>query len=275
MAAVKLSRVPSPIWVMLLVFASILVPYLFWQGTWFGRALTDQQLAKYLDDTAKPRHIQHALSQIADRIVRHDPAVAKWYPKVVASANSPVMEVRLTAAWVMGQDNHNEEFHATLSRLIDDPEPMVRRNAALALVRFADARSRPVLGQMVRPYTLTAPVAGKFTMRLKPDDPVNVGTMVARIDQHEVRSPVPGELRRGLQADGAQVRPGDPIVELGPAADQVWEALRALYLVGTREDLPEVERFLLPSAGMPDKIRQQAQLTAQAIRSRQDEPQRH
>lgn len=261
-------RVPSPIWVMLLVFASILVPYLFWQGTWFGRPLNDQQLARYLDDKEKPRHVQHALSQIADRIVRRDPSVSKWYPKVIAAASSPVLEVRLTAAWVMGQDNHNEEFHSTLSRMLDDPEPMVRRNAALALVRFGDARARPVLAQMLRPYLLTAPAAGKFSMRLREDDPVNVGTMVAHIDQAEVRSPVPGQVRRRLQQEGAQVRTGDPIAELGPAPEQVWEALRALYLIGTPDDLPDVERFLRPAPGMPDRVQQQARLTADAIRSR-------
>ena len=39
----------------------VLMPVLFWWNTWFGRQLSDQQLAEYLQDEKHPRHIQHAL----------------------------------------------------------------------------------------------------------------------------------------------------------------------------------------------------------------------
>jgi hypothetical protein len=49
---------------------------------------------------------------------------------------------------------------------------------------------------------------------------------------------------------------------------QVWEALRALYLVGRPPDLEDVERYTRPIPGLPDTITRQAALTAQAIQSR-------
>jgi hypothetical protein len=60
----------------LLFFATgwliVLMPFLFWWNTWFGRQLSDKQLAEYLQDDKKPRHIQHALVQIGERVTRHD-----------------------------------------------------------------------------------------------------------------------------------------------------------------------------------------------------------
>ena len=42
----------------------VLMPFLFWWNTWFGRHLSDQQMTEYLHDEKKPRHIQHALVQL-------------------------------------------------------------------------------------------------------------------------------------------------------------------------------------------------------------------
>ena len=82
----------------------VLMPFLFWWNTWFGRQLPDKQLAEYLQDEKHPRHIQHALVQIGERMTRHDPSVTQWYPQVAGLASDPVEEVRNTDAWVMGQD---------------------------------------------------------------------------------------------------------------------------------------------------------------------------
>src|SRR2546422_10457879 len=81
----------------------VLIPFLFWWNTWFGRQLSDKQLAEYLQDDKKPRHIQHALVQIGERVTRHDPSVTRWYSDVVRLASYPIEEVRNTDAWVMGQ----------------------------------------------------------------------------------------------------------------------------------------------------------------------------
>src|SRR5213593_662380 len=50
----------------------VLMPFLFWWNTWFGRRLTDKEVAEYLQDEKKPRHIQHALMQIGESMSRHD-----------------------------------------------------------------------------------------------------------------------------------------------------------------------------------------------------------
>jgi hypothetical protein len=46
----------------------VLMPFLFWWNTWFGRHLSDKQINEYLHDEKHPRHIQHALIQIGERI---------------------------------------------------------------------------------------------------------------------------------------------------------------------------------------------------------------
>jgi biotin carboxyl carrier protein len=257
-------------YLLITVFALLLVlfPFLFWYGTWFGRKLPDAQLAEYLADTAKPRHAQHALVQIGERMGRHDPGVSHWYPQVVQLAASPRIELRQTAAWIMGQDDTYAPFHEALLKLIADPQPMVRRNAALALSNFGDPAARPELLAMLRPYTIVSPVAGAVRYRLKLGEYVNPGTLVAHVGNVEVRSPLPGEVRELSRRDGAATEPGAPLVEISADKDHVWEALRALWTVGTKDDLEEVERYARGVPGMTEKVQEQAVLTLRAIQSR-------
>src|SRR5579872_6736870 len=133
----------------LFAFLLVLFPFLFWYYTWFGRKLTDSDIDQYLADRSKPRHAQHALVQIGERLNQHRDAT-RWYPGVIAQASSPSLELRQTAAWIMGQDRNYPPFHQTLLQLIHDPQPMVRRNAALALSVFDDAAARPELISMLR-----------------------------------------------------------------------------------------------------------------------------
>ncbi len=258
---------------MLAVVIFVVVPFISWYGTWFGRPLSDEQISEYLAGD-KARKVQHALLKIAEKISRNDAAVKQWYPKVCELGRSPVPEIRINAAWVMGQDNRSETFHQTLVAMMDDPDPLVRRNTALALVRFKDARAKPELLRMLEDYLLPAPASGTLAYRLKLDDSVGRGTLLARISPSpdgpaiEVRSPLPGHLRKQLAPEGAVVLAESKIMLLSPAPEQVWEALRALYLVGEKEDLPQIERFLKPQDDMPARIQQQARLTADAIRRR-------
>jgi len=266
-----------PPWLLILfTVAFVLVPYLFWRGTWFGRPLSDEETAKYLADTKHPRRAQHALVQIAERIERGDPGARRWYPEVQAQARHELPEIRATAAWVMGQDNQSEEFHRTLLELLSDSDPLVRRNAALALVRFGDTAGKPEIIRMLQPYTVAAPAAGALEIRLREGNPVNPGTLLARLGQGsgepvEVRSPLPGTLRLWLVRDGARVSSDESIVQLAPDETQVWEALRALYLIGEPEDLEEVEAYAHGMEGMPARVQEQAQLTAEAIRRRAEQ----
>ena len=138
----------------------VLITFVFWYQTWFGRALSDREMAQVLADTSVPHKTQHALAQLSDRIARGDPTVKRWYPQLLALAQNKESQLRLEAAWAMGQDNHSEEFHQALRKLTDDPVPMVRWNAALALVRFGDGTGEPQLRSMLQPFTLSAPDSG-------------------------------------------------------------------------------------------------------------------
>lgn len=247
----------------------VLLPFLFWYGTWFGRKLTDQEIAAYLDNARlKPRKAQHALVQIGERLSRGESA-RPWYPKVAELASSPSVELRQTAAWIMGQDHTYEPFHEALLKLRADSSPMVRRNAALSLTNFGDASGRAELVAMLRPYRISSPAAGVVKYRLKAGEYVNPGTLVGRIGETEVRSPLPGEVIQLEQQDGAAVQEHQVLVEISPDKEHVWEALRALLRVGQKDDLDDVRRYARGVAGMPDRVRQQALLTAREIESRE------
>ena len=252
----------------------VLITFLFWYQTWFGRPLSDREMGQYLSDTSVPHKTQHALAQLSNRMARGDSTARRWYPEIIALAQNQEPQLRSMAAWAMGQDNHFEAFHQTLRRLVDDPAPLVRWNAALALARFRDAAGEPQLRAMLQPFTLTAPQAGTLRFRFKEQDAVQSGGSVARISSAsgakpvDVASPVAGEVARLTAKDGGLIGPGDPIAVIEPGETQVFEALRALVLVGHPEALPEVERFAAGVPGMSERVREQALLTAQAIRQR-------
>jgi hypothetical protein len=190
----------------ILAFILVLLPFLFWYDTWFGRKLSDEKTEEYLNDGAKPRHAQHALVQIGERLARGDTSVRRWYPRILQLASSPTVELRQTAAWIMGQDTRYQPFHDALPGLLGDPVPLVRYNAALSLAAFRDPAARPELRAM--------------------------------------------------------------LAEAPPREKQVWEALRALFLVGNTSDLDEVNRYARGVPGMSPSIQQQATLTAREISAR-------
>lgn len=266
-------RSRPPFLLLLLVLLFVLVPFFFWHGTWFGRSLSEEETGKYLSETQRPRKTQHALVQIGERILRGDPTVKRWYPEVRTLSAHEAAEIRATVAWVMGQDNQAPEFHAALLDLLHDPDLLVRRNAALSLVRFQDTSGRPEILGMLRPNEVRAPASGTLAIRLREKEAVNPGTLIGRIHgaadkEMEIRALVPGRVERWLVADGERVRAGELLALISPAEQQVWEALRGLYLVGEPEDLPVIQPFVRGVEGMPARIQQQARLTQEAIRQR-------
>ena len=171
----------SPAAITITAILFILVPFLTWEQTWFGRRLSDAQIESYLADRQHPRKIQHALSQISDRMLQGDPATKRWTTKVAALADNPDVPVRVTAACVMGQDNSSGVVHRQLLRLLEDSDPMVRRNAALGLVRFQDASGRRELLRILLAYKLSAPVSGRVTVEVREGQRVGTGSVMARI----------------------------------------------------------------------------------------------
>jgi hypothetical protein len=261
-------------WPLVIVAALfVIVPFLAWYGTWFGRTLSDEKITEYLADETKPRHVQHALAQIAERLEKKDGNVRRWYPQVVALSNSSIGELRSNVAWVMGKDSQAEEFHQALLNLSRDREPIVQRNAALSLVTFGDATGLPTLRSMLQPFTLAAPTEGVVTSVLPEGTPARVGMMLARIKKNEnqileVRAPVPGEISKVLVGEGTVLKAGDELLLVAPDNASVWEALRALYLIGEEQDLPTVQSYAQASGKISEQIKKQAALTAEAIQSR-------
>jgi biotin carboxyl carrier protein len=250
----------------------VLMPFLFWWNTWFGRQLTDKQLAEYLQDEKHPRHIQHALVQIGERMTRRDPSVAQWYPQVVRLASNPVEEVRNTDAWVMGQDTSGTGFHEALLKMLADPSLMVRGNAALSLVRFGDASGRPQILELLQPATVTAPQPGKIIDTSAVGTAIRQAGIVAKLQAGaqtiEIRSPISGRLQTLSAQTGQTVEAGSQIATIDPGTEQVWEALRALYLVGQQNDIAAVLPYERELPNIPNHVRQQAIETEKAIRQR-------
>jgi multidrug efflux pump subunit AcrA (membrane-fusion protein) len=96
--------------------------------------------------------------------------------------------------------------------------------------------------------------------------------VIAKLEQNgqtiEIRSPIAGRLRNLSVRTGQSVAAGDQIATLDPSTEQVWEALRALYLIGQLDDLPAILRYERELPDIPDHVRQQALLTEKAIRER-------
>src|SRR5437899_479304 len=159
----------------------VLMPFLFWWNTWFGRQLPDTRITEYLKDEKHPRHIQHALVQIGERMGRHDAVVARWYPELIRLAAHPVEEVRNTDAWVMGQDTSSAGFHETLLSMLQDSSEMVRGNAALSLVRFGDAGGRPQIVALLQPARILASAPGRILDTDKVGTVIHQGGLIAKL----------------------------------------------------------------------------------------------
>ncbi len=251
----------------------VLMPFLFWWSTWFGRHLSDQQLNQYLNDNAKPRHIQHALVQLGDRMSHGDAAAKRWYPDLLRLATYPVEQVRNTDAWVMGQDTSGAGFHETLLKMLADPSPMVRGNAALSLVRFGDTSGRPEIVALLEPAKISAPQTGRIVDSDRPGTAIRQYGLLAKLalagssQVVEIRSPIPGRIRSVAQT-GANVAAGEEVAVVDPAGEQVWEALRCLYLIGQIDDLAAVRPYEREMPDISNDIRQQAIETETAIRAR-------
>jgi hypothetical protein len=248
------------------------MPFLFWWSTWFGRRLPDKQIGEYLGDQKHPRHIQHALVQLGERMGRHDASSVRWYPEIVRLASHPVEEVRNTDAWLMGQDPAAADFHQALLMMLNDPSVVVRGNAALSLVRFGDATGRAQIVALLQPARIAAPSAGLVIDIDHAGTPIHQGGLIAKLQDGQqttqVRSPISGRIRTLSAFTGATVTAGTELAMVDPGDEQVWEALRALYLVGQFEDLSAIRAYQRELPEIPDRVRQQAVLTEKAIRER-------
>ena len=257
--------------ILILAALFVVATSLAWYFSWFGRELSDADISRYLADEKNPRHVQHALLQIQQRMERGDVNAKTWYPQLVTLSGNPETEFRLTVAWLMGFDNTSPEFHNALLKLVHDEQPIVRRNAALALVRFNDNSGHEELVSVLKPYVLKAPADGVIASSMHEGTEVTRITPLARIQQSdgklmELRSPLPGRVNKIFKPNGSQITRDEDLMSLNSDEESVWEALRALALVGTKEDLPLIETYASTDASA--RVKEQANLTAKSIISR-------
>jgi len=265
-------RIPGSKPILILAALFITATFLAWYFSWFGRELSDADISKYLADEKNPRHVQHALLQIQQRMERGDGSAKSWYPQLVTLSGNPETEFRLTVAWLMGFDNSSPEFHNALLKLVHDEQPIVRRNAALALVRFNDNTGHDELFSVLKPYVLRAPADGVVASSMHEGTQVNRRTPLARIQQSdgkvvELRSPLPGRVNKIFKPNGSQIARDEDLISLNSDEESVWEALRALAIVGTKADLPLIDTYA-SSTDASARVKEQASLTAKAIRQK-------
>jgi len=265
-------RIPGSTPILVLAGLFIAATFLAWYFSWFGRELSDADISKYLADEKNPRHVQHALLQIQEHMERGDGSAKNWYPQLVTLSGSAETEFRLTVAWLMGFDNSSPEFHNALLKLVQDEEPIVRRNAALALVRFSDNSGREELVAMLKPYVLKAPADGVVASSMHEGTTVGRRTPLARIEQSdgkvvELRSPLPGRVSQIFKPNGSRVTRDEDLISLNSDEQSIWEALRGLAIIGTAGDLPLIETYA-QSTDASARVKEQASLTAKAIRQK-------
>ncbi len=265
-------RVPGSKPILILAGLFVIATLLAWYFAWFGRELSDADISKYLADERNPRHVQHALSQIQQRMERRDGSARNWYPQLITLSGNPETEFRLTVAWLMGFDNTVPEFHNALLKLVHDEQPLVRRNAALALVTFNDSSGRDEIIAILKPYVLKAPADGVVASSMHEGTIVGRRTPLARIEQSdgkvvELRSPFPGRVNQIFKPNGSQVSRDEDLLSLNSDEQSVWEALRGLALIGTKDDLPLIDTYA-QSTDASARVKEQASLTAKAIRQK-------
>lgn len=265
-------RVPGSKPILILAGLFVIATLLAWYFAWFGRELSDADISKYLADERNPRHVQHALSQIQQRMEHRDPGAKNWYPQLITLSGNPETEFRLTVAWLMGFDNTVPEFHNALLKLVHDEQPLVRRNAALALVTFNDSSGREEIIAILKPYVLKAPADGTVQSSMREGTIVGRRTPLARIEQSdgkvvELRSPLPGRVNQIFKPNGSQIVHDEDLLSLNSDEQSIWEALRGLAIIGTKEDLPIVQSYA-ESNDASARVKEQASLTAKAINHR-------
>lgn len=256
-----------------MIAAALYVPYKFWRQTRFAEALSDDEIRASLGDQIHPRHAQHALVQISQRLNQDPRAARPFADLLVPLAKSPRLEIRSTLAWLLGQGERAEESHALLKSLSEDSEPSVRYNAALSLSAFGDRGARPLLREMLSPYQVRSPVQGILVDSVAQGKPLAVGTALAVIRDdsgEELRVPAPlgGKILAGGPALGSKVALGETLGTIAPSMSQIWEALRALVLVGGKREIPLVEALLNNPDNYGPRILDQARETLKALKKR-------
>jgi len=260
----------------LIIVAMVALPFVLWRMTWFGGPLSDEKLEAYLSSADEARNTQHALVQLTERIDADRQSASRFYPQVIALAESDKPAIRNMVAWVMGWDASHEPFRKPLLALLHDPQLVVRQNAALSLTNFGDDAGLGVIRDMLKPTTVLSPASGTLVDLLNTDAPVQFDMEIGEITPVSGRpvniyAPIDGTMGNHLVPEGKPLRTEQAVCAIKPGQSQLWEALRALTRIGTEQDKPAIQR-LIDSREVTEEVRKQAEQTLRAITNRQGQP---
>ena len=174
---------------------------------------------------------------------------------------------------LMGQDAAGPGFHEALLKMLGDPSVIVRGNAALSLVRFGDSSGRAQVVSLLQPVVITTANSGRVADTAGIGTAIHQGGLIAKLQNtagqtQELRSPITGRVHTLSAVTGASVSAGAAVATVDPGEEQVWEALRALYLIGQPEDLAAIRPYERELPEIPERLRQQAMDTERAIQKR-------
>ena len=279
---------PRPYILWPVVALCVLLPYCFWQGTWFGSQLSDREIAERLDlmpeggaskvEDKSLRHAQHAIEQISQRMrlarAGRGESPSQFYPAIVKLAAHPKRVIRESVAWVMQEDAKEASFAAPLSQLLQDEAPTVRRNAALGLARRGDKSALGELRAMLESFTIRAEHSGKIEAMLTSGQSVRQGGEIYRVATADgkieiLRSPLLiGEVTMCYVAEGAKLTKGQKVCDIAPSEQEVYYALVALAILGDKSDVERVRAWIEPRSGYTHRVREQAKRTTKSLESR-------
>jgi biotin carboxyl carrier protein len=190
-------------------------------------------------------------------------------PKLTGASN---IYVRRAAAQAMGEAPRREGFVQALLPLLSDQDLLLRRLAAESLGALEDPRGREVLLRAMEPHVVQAPFAGRMIAG------VELGMRVSRTGQlafietegvgrRPVKAPITGYVD-WIHDTGTPVAEGERVAVLLPGRDQIWRALRALYLVGQPHDVERIRKAIDDRSGLGRDVLSQKTETLEMIEER-------
>jgi hypothetical protein len=251
------------------LLALIIAGIIFWRSSWSALPITEQQISTRLG-SSDPKELQRALVAIGERMRLHRPA-EEWHPEVIRLSSNADQGVRARAAWVMGLDPTNVNFHKSLIPLLNDPASDVRGLAGISLAAFGDRAGHGQIVEMLRPLNVLAPHSGEV-VDIRRRHSVGVGETILTLrngdTRRNVNSPIAGVVGKLLVANGDAVSGGVPLAVLYPSEEHAWDALHALESLGDMSDLQVVKIYQGDAAGMPQNVIDEASAAEAAIRKR-------
>lgn len=262
----------GPLMVGIIIVATAGIGAASWFSSSFDRGLTDDQILERLDPGAPPRDVQHALTQLEERLGPRYEGRERFREPVAALARSEHVEIRRQVAWVMGREPA-EVYRERLARMLVDEDAGVRLNAACSLSNFNDPRARPRLLEGLGSFEVVAPASGSLDMKVKAGEPASLGAALGVVETGDgsvdVRTPMNGFVARLPKGKTGRVIKGEAVLVVAPDPKVVRNVLVALRFVGRLEDLPRLEPFAEGAVDrMGDDVAREAQTAIAAIKTR-------